>query len=164
MERAAGRGSKVSRAQCFWGYFGCFLPHKKPRRRESDHQATATSAAAPSQGSESTNCTIPVTGIIFALVALTGKGAAAGITKGCSAETLCQRSLCCGLNRIHAAGMGSVRLIFASIRDAHAPPTGSFTRLCLSEFVQRSSAPGEQDRKTFKGQQHPLVCPHELIL
>lgn len=114
------------------------LPSLQEATTMGDHQAMATSAAAPSQGSKSINCTIPVTGINFASVVLTGKAAAAGITKGCSAEMLCQRSLCCGLNRIHAAGMGSARLAVVSIRDAHAPPTGSFSRLCHSEFVLSS--------------------------
>lgn len=122
----------------------------------------AKSAAAWSQDRESINCMILITVIIFVSVALTGKGAAVGITKGCSSETLCQRSLCCGINRIHAAGRGSARLVFASIGDAHAPPTGSFTCLCHSGVCPKIFSSWKERKRNM--QHYHSFCPSKLIL
>lgn len=124
----------------------------------------AESAAARSEGSKSINPPILIIVIIFASVALTGKGEAVGITKGCSSEMLCQRSLCCGINRIHAAGTGSARLVFASIRDAHAPPTGSFTCLCHSGVCPKICSSWKERKMLTNTQHHHSLCPPKLIL
>lgn len=111
-------------------YFRCFFPCKK----SWGHAVTklGPSWLQWSQNGESTNCMSLIIVTIFVLDALAGKGAAVGITKGCSSEMLCWHSLCCDANRIHVMGKGSAQLGSAGIRDAHAPPTGSFTYLCHS--------------------------------
>lgn len=133
-----------------WGISGASFPVGNHRDTRCNSQAMAESASAWSQDSESINLIIV---IIFVSVALTGKGAAVGITKGCSSEMLCQRSLYCGINRIHAAGKGSTRLVSASIRDAHAPPTGSFTCLCHSGVYPKIFS-SWKERKTLMNMQH----------
>lgn len=55
-----------------------------PRDTRCNNQAVAELAAAWSQDSESSNRTILIIVIIFVSVVLTEKGAALGITKGCS--------------------------------------------------------------------------------
>lgn len=73
---------------------------------------------------------------------------------------LCQRSLCCDVNRIHVMGKGSAQLGSASIRDAHAPPTGSFTYLCHSGVSQRSSASEKREKYSWT---HSTIT-HSVLL
>lgn len=118
----------------------------------------AAAAAARSQGSRSLNPTIHNIVMIFASCPRTGKGAAVGITKGGSSEMLCQRSLCCGINRIHAAGTGRARglRLQALEMPMHHPLAVSLASV-TQEFVQKASAP--EKTKTLEGQQHPSDYP-----
>lgn len=159
--REAARWMDPKRPEVFQVLPSLWENHRDTR---CNNQAVAELAAAWSQDSESINRTILIIVIIFVSVVLTEKGAALGITKGCSSWMLCQRSLCCGINRIHAVGKGSTRLVFASIRDAHAPPTGSFTCLCHSGDCPKIFSSWKERKTLTNPQYHHSRCPSGLIL
>lgn len=69
------------------------------------------------------------------------------VTKGCSSEMVCQRSLCCGINRIHAVGTGSALVLYLQALEMpmHHPLAVSLASV-TQEFVQRFSAPGKREK------------------